>query len=154
METINRQNTWEINTNNVLSILLLQEGVKDKASELFNKSDSPEDLAMNLNNTLSSEEKIENIFINIRNTDFEGIKTWRSKIDWLEYIFDEKLKKILEIWFYEIFEVIENDWKIIFQAIDTQIDWLYWYYEYNGWNLVSKLDDKKINFIEETNLSI
>jgi len=146
-QSYNPEMDW-INSTNIL-LLLLEEWVKNKVSD-FLDSGTITELVGKMKNIPIKDKSL--YFSEVKNTDFENIKIWKSKIDSKYYLIDINNDINFDIWFIEIVEVINIGWKIVFQAKDYDIDWYYSYYDYNTWKIISKKSDKKYNLINDATL--
>lgn len=153
MEATTEQNVLSVKWSDIL-IFLLQNWIKDQVAGLFKACNDLDCLMKNINNIFDSDEKIENIFSDIRNTNIDNLKIGISKIDWLEYIIDVSKGYILKKWFYKIYDFENLNWRIIFQALDFQIDWLYWYYDYTSGDIITERNDQRFNSIKGANFKV
>ena len=140
MEEMNLASSY--NTRNIegLLLILLQDWTKNKVSDLVNNITSIKEL----DKLLNSEWSLELFFTNIRDTPTESIKIWKSKIDNKDYFINIDTGLVNQSWFCEIVNLFEKDWKMIFQACDTDIDWLYAYYDFISGEIISKKSDRRI----------
>lgn len=139
-----------LNPENIL-LLLLEKWVKNEVSDLLNTTDIRV-LVNNLNKLFSLDYDLELYFSEIKDTCFDNLKVCKSKIDSKYYLVNNSLNNYLDLWFVEIIEVIEFNWRIVFQAKDEFIDWYYSYYDYNSWKIISKKNYKRYNSINDATL--
>lgn len=142
MEDLKLPNAKQAWQNVSILIMLLRDWIKNQVSDIASDL-SINDLILLLKENSTLDNTLKLLFSEVRDTIIPNIKIWKSKIDWKDYFINIEENSVSDIWFDEIVELIQKDWKIIFQACDYFIDGYYAFYDFNTWKIISKKSDKR-----------